>query len=151
MIRAGLVQDLGDRLGARLVHPRIAYLTASDVQDPSTPYARAYRVREVLPHTVKVLKSWVKQNRIGTLEIKKRGTDVTPEQLRRQPAVRAESRHADRHAAVGQRRPGPHRRAPCGPGRRAAGLRPHHRLRSALMRSRSAASVHRPVADRPQR
>ncbi|WP_314302367.1 methyltransferase, partial [Kocuria palustris] len=84
VIRAGLVQDLGDRLGARLVHPRIAYLTASDVQDPSTPYARAYRVREVLPHTVKVLKSWVKQNRIGTLEIKKRGTDVTPEQLRRQ-------------------------------------------------------------------
>lgn len=84
VIRAGLVQDLGDRLGARLVHPRIAYLTASDVQDPSTPFARAYRVREVLPHTVKVLKSWVKQNRIGTLEIKKRGTDVTPEQLRRQ-------------------------------------------------------------------
>ena len=40
-------------------------------------------MREVLPHTVKVLKSWVKQNRIGTLEIKKRGTDVTPEQLRR--------------------------------------------------------------------
>ncbi|MDN5574283.1 MAG: SAM-dependent methyltransferase, partial [Micrococcales bacterium] len=50
----------------------------------STPFARAYRVREVLPHTVKVLKSWVKQNRIGALEIKKRGTDVTPEQLRRQ-------------------------------------------------------------------
>lgn len=86
VIRAGLVQDLGDRLGARLVHPRIAYLTApgQPERDPSTPYARAYRVREVLPHTVKVLKTWVKRHRVGTLEIKKRGTDVTPEQLRRQ-------------------------------------------------------------------
>ena len=86
MIRAGLVQDLADRLGARLVHPRIAYLTApgQPERDPSTPYARAYRVREVLPHTVKVLKTWVKRHRVGTLEIKKRGTDVTPEQLRRQ-------------------------------------------------------------------
>nr|WP_051990388.1 class I SAM-dependent methyltransferase [Kocuria palustris] len=86
VIRAGLVQDLADRLGARLVHPRIAYLTApgQPERDPSTPYARAYRVREVLPHTVKVLKTWVKRHRVGTLEIKKRGTDVTPEQLRRQ-------------------------------------------------------------------
>ncbi|MCM3331218.1 MULTISPECIES: class I SAM-dependent methyltransferase [Kocuria] len=86
VIRAGLVQDLAGRLGARLVHPRIAYLTApgQPERDPSTPYARAYRVREVLPHTVKVLKTWVKRHRVGTLEIKKRGTDVTPEQLRRQ-------------------------------------------------------------------
>lgn len=88
VIRAGLVQDLGERLGARLVHPRIAYLAgpapAAGEPDPSSPFARAYRVVEVLPHTVKVLKTWVKQHRVGTLEIKKRGTDVTPEQLRRQ-------------------------------------------------------------------
>lgn len=84
VIRAGLVQDLAERLGARLVHPRIAYLTGRGIEDPSTPFARAYRVREVLPHTVKVLRAWVKDHGVGTLEIKKRGTDVTPEQLRRQ-------------------------------------------------------------------
>ncbi len=88
VIRAGLVRDLADRLGAHPVHPRIAYVTRKDDgtgrRDPATPFARCYRVREVLPHTAKVLKSWVKQHRVGTLEIKKRGTDVTPEQLRRQ-------------------------------------------------------------------
>lgn len=84
VIRAGLVRDLADRLGARPVHPRIAYLTAPDAQDPITPFARAFRVREVLPQSVKTLKAWVRENQVGTLEIKKRGTDVTPEQLRRQ-------------------------------------------------------------------
>lgn len=91
VIRAGLVQELAERLGARLVHPRIAYLTGRGIPDPSTPFARAYRVREVLPHTVKVLRAWVKHHGVGTLEIKKRGTDVTPEQLR--PQLRPSGPH----------------------------------------------------------
>ncbi|WP_309126295.1 SAM-dependent methyltransferase [Kocuria sp.] len=90
VIRAGLVADLARDLGARLVHPRIAYLS-SDEPVP-TPLARTYRVREVLPHTVKVLKRWVREHEVGTLEIKKRGTDVTPEQLRRQLAPRGPHR-----------------------------------------------------------
>ena len=32
---------------------------------------------------MKKLRSWVKSNGIGTLDIKKRGVDVTPEELRR--------------------------------------------------------------------
>ncbi|ROZ63608.1 methyltransferase domain-containing protein [Kocuria soli] len=86
VIRAGLVQELAADLGAQLLHPRIAYLVGLESEDATTasPFARAYRIREVLPHTVKVLKTWVKTNQVGTLEIKKRGTDVTPEQLRKQ-------------------------------------------------------------------
>lgn len=92
VIRAALVQVLGKRLGAQPIHPRIAYLVGSPAEGGptsgpgavQTPFARAYRIREVLPHTVKVLKAWVKEHRVGTLEIKKRGTDVTPEQLRKQ-------------------------------------------------------------------
>lgn len=57
-----------------------------------TPLARAYRVREVLPHTVKVLKRWVREHEVGTLEIKKRGTDVTPEDLRRRLAPKGPGR-----------------------------------------------------------
>jgi SAM-dependent methyltransferase len=90
VIRAGLVADLARQLGARLIHPRIAYLTSDELV--RTPLARAYRVREVLPHTVKVLKRWVREHEVGTLEIKKRGTDVTPEQLRRQLAPRGPNR-----------------------------------------------------------
>ncbi|MGQ1796633.1 THUMP-like domain-containing protein [Kocuria oceani] len=90
VIRAGLVTDLARRLGARLIHPRIAYLSSDE--PVRTPLARAYRVREVLPHTVKVLKRWVREHEVGTLEIKKRGTDVTPEQLRRQLAPKGPGR-----------------------------------------------------------
>jgi hypothetical protein len=39
-----------------------------------------------------VLKRWVREHEVGTLEIKKRGTDVTPEQLRRQLAPRGPNR-----------------------------------------------------------
>ena len=90
VIRAGLVTDLARRLDARLIHPRIAYLSSDELV--RTPLARAYRVREVLPHTVKVLKRWVREHEVGTLEIKKRGTDVTPEQLRRQLAPKGPGR-----------------------------------------------------------
>ena len=82
VIRAGLVADLARSMGAHLVDPHIAYLCADEPVD--TPFARAYKVLEVKPFNVKALKSWVKANRIGVLDIKKRGISTTPEELRRQ-------------------------------------------------------------------
>ena len=90
VIRAGLVTDLARRLEAHLVHPDIAYLSSETLVE--TPLARAYEVREVLPHTVKVLRRWVREHDVGTLDVKKRGTDVTPEQLRKQLAPRGTQR-----------------------------------------------------------
>jgi len=49
-----------------------------------TPFARAYRILDVMPYNVKALKAWVKAEGIGVLDIKKRGTAVTPEELRKQ-------------------------------------------------------------------
>ncbi|HEX9225132.1 MAG TPA: SAM-dependent methyltransferase, partial [Arthrobacter sp.] len=46
--------------------------------------ARAYKVLDVMPYNVKALKAWVKDQGIGVLDIKKRGTSVTPEELRKQ-------------------------------------------------------------------
>ena len=82
VIRAGLVADVALRLGGHLVDEHIAYICAPELVD--TPFARAYKVLEVMPFNVKALKAWVKQNDIGVLDIKKRGTSVTPEELRRQ-------------------------------------------------------------------
>jgi hypothetical protein len=82
VIRAGLVADLALQLGGHLVDEHIAYICAPNLAD--TPFARAYKVREVMPYNVKALKAWVKQNGIGVLDIKKRGTSVTPEELRKQ-------------------------------------------------------------------
>ena len=82
VIRAGLVADLARSMGAHLVDPHIAYLCSDNHVE--TPFARAYRVVEVKPFNVKALKAWVKANRIGVLDIKKRGISTTPEELRRQ-------------------------------------------------------------------
>lgn len=82
VIRAGLVADLARTMGAHLVDEHIAYLCSEEFCD--TPFARAYKVLEVRPFNVKALKSWVKANRIGVLDIKKRGVSTTPEELRRQ-------------------------------------------------------------------
>jgi hypothetical protein len=82
VIRAGLVADLALDLGGHLVDEHIAYICAPELVD--TPFARAYRVQEVMPFNVKALKAWVRDNGIGVLDIKKRGTSVTPEELRKQ-------------------------------------------------------------------
>ena len=82
VIRAGLVADLARTLGGHLLDEHIAYICAPGLLE--TPFARAYRILDVRPYNVKALKSWVRQNRIGVLDIKKRGMAVTPEELRRQ-------------------------------------------------------------------
>lgn len=82
VIRAGLVADVAAQVGGHLLDPRIAYICAPELRE--TPFARAYRVVEVLPYNVKQLKAWVRRHGITRLDIKKRGTAVTPEELRRQ-------------------------------------------------------------------
>lgn len=82
VIRAGLVADVALRLGGHLVDRHIAYICAPELLE--TPFARAYKVLEVMPLNVKALKAWVKANGVGVLDIKKRGTSVTPEELRKQ-------------------------------------------------------------------
>ncbi|GAB3282432.1 50S ribosomal protein L11 methyltransferase [Sinomonas notoginsengisoli] len=81
VIRAELVAELAERLGGHLVDPHIAYICAPGLV--STPFAKAYRVLEVRPYNVKSLRAWVRAEGIGVLDIKKRGSSVTPEELRR--------------------------------------------------------------------
>ena len=81
MIRAGLVADLAEQLNATGLDPHIAYLTGTTPS--STPLATSYRIDMVMPYKIKALRSWVRNNRIGQLTIKKRGLDVTPEELRK--------------------------------------------------------------------
>jgi hypothetical protein len=82
VIRAGLVADVALALNGHLVDEHIAYICADELR--AAPFARAYRIVEVMPYNVKALKSWVKDNGIGVLDIKKRGMSVTPEELRKQ-------------------------------------------------------------------
>ncbi|WP_127126596.1 methyltransferase domain-containing protein [Georgenia sp. SYP-B2076] len=86
VIRAGLVARTAEILGAGLVSPDIAYLTA-DALAP-TPFATAYRILDHFPFGLKRLRAYLRARDVGALTIKKRGTAVEPEQLRRQLGLR---------------------------------------------------------------
>ena len=84
IIRSGAVAALASTLDATALAHGVAYLTAAELVP--TPYATAFEVLDHLPYREKDLRAWVRRNRIGTLEIKKRGVDVDPAALRRRLA-----------------------------------------------------------------
>ncbi|HET9649183.1 MAG TPA: class I SAM-dependent methyltransferase, partial [Microlunatus sp.] len=86
VIRSGAIPLLAEALSGTLVEAKIAYLT-SDRFVPS-PFARAYEVLERLPYNERRLRDWLRRGDIGTVEIKQRGIDLDPAQLRRRLAPR---------------------------------------------------------------
>lgn len=82
VVRAGLVGAVVAAVDGRLVDPTIAYVTGD--RYVRTPLASAYAVEEVLPFGLKALRARLRDRGVGRLTIKKRGTAVEPEQLRRQ-------------------------------------------------------------------
>jgi len=81
VIRAHLVADVAERLDGRLIDPTIAYITADRLT--ATPYATAYAITDVLPFHVKKLKALLRERGVGIAVIKKRGSAVEPEELRK--------------------------------------------------------------------
>ena len=86
LIRAGLVNQVCEAVGGVLVDPSIAYVTAPRLV--ATPYATTYRVVDRLPFGLKRLRSYLRERGVGRVAIKKRGTAVSPESLRRQLDLR---------------------------------------------------------------
>ncbi len=82
VIRAGLVNVVGERIDGRLIDPSIAYLTTDSIT--ATPLARGYRVLDHFDFGLKRLRAYLRDRNVGRLTIKKRGTAVVPEQLRQQ-------------------------------------------------------------------
>ena len=79
VIRAGLVGALAERLDAHLLDEHVAYLTSDG---PCTDgLARSFRVVEELPYREKQLRAALVARDVGTLTVKKRGVDVSPEKL----------------------------------------------------------------------
>lgn len=81
VLRAGLVGVLAAELDACRVHEGIGYLTAN--QPVATPFATSFRIVEALAYNEKTLRAWVRERRVGVLDIKKRGIDVDPALLRK--------------------------------------------------------------------
>ncbi|MER5941405.1 methyltransferase domain-containing protein [Streptomyces sp. NPDC001928] len=81
VIRAHLVADVADELDGGLVDATIAYITADELRP--TPYATAYEITDRLPFNVKKLKALLREREVGVLTVKKRGSAVEPEELRK--------------------------------------------------------------------
>ncbi|MFT0846527.1 SAM-dependent methyltransferase [Actinomycetaceae bacterium L2_0104] len=119
IIRSGAIARLCTEYGLAPVSHNIAYLTnaqssqapapsppdpqilgsqaekAATPEPPPAPYAARFRVLEVLPLEVKAIRKALSRKGISRLEIKKRGTDVDPEQLRRKLGLRKAAEGGD--------------------------------------------------------
>lgn len=89
VIRSGAVAAAASRWGLHAVAEHIAYLTGDcppltgdSLAGPVEPFGTVFTVDDVLPWDERVLRAWVRQHRIGTLEIKCRGLDLDPARLR---------------------------------------------------------------------
>ncbi|HEV3415397.1 MAG TPA: class I SAM-dependent methyltransferase, partial [Pirellulales bacterium] len=85
VLAAKLTGALAGEHGLAAVTPGIAYLTGDTPLDEAA--LACFEVLDLLPLRIRALKSWLRQRSIGRLEIKKRGVDLDPAQLRRQLRV----------------------------------------------------------------
>lgn len=79
--RAGLVRHLGSRLGARLLDPQVAYLTAP--VPAFDPLAATFEVLEAVPFSVRRLKDLLSARGWRPEAIRRRAFPVEPDELRR--------------------------------------------------------------------
>ena len=88
VVRSHLIADLAREVGASLISREIAYLSSDKEID--SPMMRGFRVIDEMAFDRKKLKAYLRERNIGTLEIKKRGVDVVPEQLRKELSLKGE-------------------------------------------------------------
>jgi SAM-dependent methyltransferase len=81
VIRAHLVRTLAAELDATLIDPTIAYLTGDHLRP--TPFARAFELEATFPFQLKRLRHYLREHHIGRVVIKKRGSPLDPDDLRR--------------------------------------------------------------------
>ncbi|HEY9439141.1 MAG TPA: methyltransferase domain-containing protein, partial [Streptomyces sp.] len=81
VIRAHLVAEIVDRCRGRLIDETIAYITGDTPCDCG--FATAYEITDQLPFSLKRLKALLREREVGVLTVKKRGSAVEPEELRR--------------------------------------------------------------------
>ncbi|GGN24050.1 class I SAM-dependent methyltransferase [Streptomyces fuscichromogenes] len=91
VIRAHLVAEVAEELAGGLVDPTIAYITADTLR--ATPCATAYEITDRLPFNVKRLKALLREREVGNLTVKKRGSAVEPEELRRKALPKPQGRN----------------------------------------------------------
>src|SRR5690625_2306141 len=85
VIRAGLIGAVAKDLDGHLLDESIAYI-ATDAPN-SHPGTTRYRVLDTMSFNLKKLRAYLRARAVGTVNIKKRGTAITPEELRTKLAL----------------------------------------------------------------
>jgi hypothetical protein len=88
VLRAGMVRNLGQILGAAQLDPEIAYLTG-DIKKP-TPFARVWAVEDWFPFGLKRLRAYLREQGVGRITVKKRGSPLEPDDLIRELRLKGE-------------------------------------------------------------
>lgn len=79
ILRAGLVAALGRQLGAFQLDPDISYLTSQ--VEGSGPFARSWQIEDWMPFSIKRLRAYLNERKVGKITVKKRGSPLQPEEL----------------------------------------------------------------------
>ena len=82
VVRSHLIGELAGQTGLHSFSAGIAYLTGPHAI--TSPWLKGYQVLEEMAFDRKKLKARLRELGIGVLEIKKRGADIVPEQLRKE-------------------------------------------------------------------
>ncbi len=81
VIRSHLVDQVVAAVDGRLLDSTIAYVTGDS--PVLTPFARVFEVTDVLPFNPTRLRALLRERGVGTLTVKKRGSAIDPERLRK--------------------------------------------------------------------
>ena len=81
VVRSHLVAEFAASIGGRIADPEIAYVYTDAAVD--TGFGRRLEITDVLPFSLKRLRTLLRDRGIGRLEIRKRGSALEPEQLRK--------------------------------------------------------------------
>ncbi|TDO38733.1 methyltransferase family protein [Paractinoplanes brasiliensis] len=81
VVRSHLVAEFAEIVNGRLADPDIAYVYTDEPH--VTPYGRRLEVTDVLGFSLKRVRALLRERGVGRLEIRKRGSALEPEQLRR--------------------------------------------------------------------
>lgn len=86
IIRAQLVTHLAAQLNATQIDSTIAYLTSDTAAE--TSFARCFRIEAWFPFQLKSLRRYLREQNVGNVVIKKRGSPIEPDQLQKQLKLR---------------------------------------------------------------
>jgi len=89
VVRSHLVAELATHLDATLADETIAYLWADSPH--RTAFARCFEVQEVLPFSLKRLRTALRLREVGRVEILKRGSALEVQTLRRELRLKGDN------------------------------------------------------------